>query len=144
MSAQVVLNLDLSSILRPAQGRTLIDLILHVQSRTAFDQQLHNRIITGQGRLMLRCRMRMGSVRVISVWILACIEKQRYDACMPMLRCQRECAVTGISIGCRKQAPSIVKPSQPSSDSNVLYLCASPNKGLGSARVPERECRHQR
>jgi len=47
LGAKVLLDPDLSGVYCPVKGRTLIDGVFDVQSRSSFNQQSHNRVVAG-------------------------------------------------------------------------------------------------
>jgi hypothetical protein len=60
--------------------------VTNVEPRAALDQEPHHRFVARKHCLMQRSRVGVDAVGVIAVRVLACVEQQVNNCCMPVLR----------------------------------------------------------
>jgi hypothetical protein len=90
LATKIFLVFCFACVFRPIGWRRTPENILQIQSRATFDEQPHHFLMPRSGSLMQRCRVRMPSQRIVSVWILSRIKQQSNDLDMSKIRRQTE------------------------------------------------------
>ena len=73
---------------RPVRWRAMEPGVFQIQPGAAFNKKPHHLKMTRKGCLVQRRRMRMRFLRVVTVWLLACVQQRANDAAVAKLRRQ--------------------------------------------------------
>ena len=91
-------------MVRPVGWGALPQHVFPFETCASFDKEPDNLDVAAPCRLVKRRGMRMSSGRVVTVWILACVQQGPHDLDSSKLRCHGEREVAVCFVGGWKQA----------------------------------------
>jgi hypothetical protein len=109
MVAKVLRDRRSSSVNRPIQWRTAINCVFDVQACASFHQQPYHLFVIRPHGVMQRRRMRMVTVRIVPVRILARVGEQAHDVSVTVLSYQRQGDMLALGISNWEQPGGVLK-----------------------------------